>query len=57
MNLAESLPEHQLPRERLLRHGADPRIRNKRGETAIDAARRRDLDEAADVMESWRHDG
>ena len=22
MNLAESLPEHQLPRERLLRHGA-----------------------------------
>jgi len=41
----------------LLRHGADPRMSNKRGETAIDAARRRDLDEAADVMESWRHDG
>lgn len=40
----------------LLRYGADPRIRNKKGETAIDAARRRDLDEAADVMESWRHD-
>ena len=41
----------------LLRHGADPRIRNKNGRTAIDAARRRDLDEAAEVMENWRHDG
>jgi len=41
----------------LLRHGADRRTRNKSGLTAIDAARRRDLDEAADVMESWRHEG
>jgi hypothetical protein len=41
----------------LLRHGADPRMRNKNGETAIDAARRRDLDEAAELMEGWRHDG
>jgi ankyrin repeat protein len=41
----------------LLRHGADPRTRNKSGQTAIDAARRRDLDEAADLMEGWRHDG
>jgi ankyrin repeat protein len=41
----------------LLRRGADPRMRNKSGQTAIDAARRRDLDEAAEVMEDWRHDG
>jgi ankyrin repeat protein len=41
----------------LLRHGADPRMRNKSGHTAIEAARRRDLDEAAEVMEGWRHDG
>jgi len=41
----------------LLRHGADPRMRNKSGQTAIEAARRRDLDEAAEVMENWRHDG
>jgi len=41
----------------LLHHGADPRTRNKNGQTAIDAARRRDLDEAAEVMESWRHEG
>ncbi|MGN6819602.1 MAG: ankyrin repeat domain-containing protein [Sphingomonas sp.] len=41
----------------LLRHGADPRAIGKNGQTAIDAARRRDLDEAADLMEAWRHDG
>jgi len=41
----------------LLRHGADPWTRNKSGQTAIEAARRRDLDEAADVMKDWRHDG
>jgi ankyrin repeat protein len=41
----------------LLCHGADPRMHNKNGQTAIDAARRRDLDKAADVMEGWRHDG
>jgi ankyrin repeat protein len=41
----------------LLRHGADPRTRNTSGRTAIDAARRRDLDKAADLMEGWRHDG
>jgi ankyrin repeat protein len=41
----------------LLRRGADPRMRNKSGQTAIDAARRRDLDEAAELMEGWRHDG
>lgn len=41
----------------LLRYGADTRIRSKSGQTAIDAARRRDLDEAAEVMEGWRHDG
>jgi ankyrin repeat protein len=41
----------------LLRHGADPGMRNKSGHTAIEAARRRDLDEAAEVMEGWRHDG
>ena len=41
----------------LLRHGADPRTRNTNGQTAIDAARRRDLDDAADLMENWHHDG
>jgi len=41
----------------LLRHGADPRTRNTSGQTAIDAARRRDLDEAAELMESWHHEG
>ncbi|HEX7850483.1 MAG TPA: ankyrin repeat domain-containing protein [Sphingomonas sp.] len=41
----------------LLSHGADPRTRNKSGRTAIDAARRRDLDDAADLMENWRHEG
>jgi len=41
----------------LLRHGADSRIRNKSGHTAVEAARRRDLDEAAELMEGWRHDG
>ena len=35
----------------LLRHGADPRAENRKGETAIDAARQRGLDDAADLME------
>ncbi len=35
----------------LLAHGADPKLRNGSGETAIDAARRRGLEEAADLME------
>jgi ankyrin repeat protein len=35
----------------LLAHGADPRLRNAAGETAIEAARRRELDEAAELME------
>lgn len=39
----------------LLRHGADPHMKNGKGETAIAAARRRGLDDAADVMEEWRH--
>jgi ankyrin repeat protein len=40
----------------LLRHGADPHAKNKNGQSAIDAARRRDLDDAADLMEDWRHE-
>ncbi len=39
----------------LLRHGADPRLSDKAGKTAIDAARRRGLDDAADLMEEWHH--
>jgi hypothetical protein len=35
----------------LLAHGADPGIRNAKGETAIQAARRREFDEAAELME------
>ncbi len=35
----------------LLTHGADPKLRNAAGETAIEAARRRELDGAAEVME------
>ena len=36
----------------LLAHGADPTARNDRGQSAIDAARNRGLDEAADLMEA-----
>jgi ankyrin repeat protein len=36
----------------LLAHGADATRRNGKGRTAIDAARARDLDEAADLMEA-----
>jgi ankyrin repeat protein len=35
----------------LLAHGADPGVRSRKGETAIDAARARGLDEAAELME------
>ncbi|HEX5184249.1 MAG TPA: ankyrin repeat domain-containing protein [Allosphingosinicella sp.] len=35
----------------LLAHGADATLRNKGGETAIDAARRRGLEEAAELIE------
>ena len=37
--------------EILLRHGADPKVRNRRGETPAEAARRRGLDDAADLIE------
>lgn len=36
----------------LLAHGADARRKNGKGRTAIDAARARDLDDAADLMEA-----
>ena len=39
----------------LLAHGADPRVTNKAGETAIQVARRRGLDDAADLMRERRH--
>jgi hypothetical protein len=35
----------------LLAHGADPRLRNDKGQTAADAARARGLDDAAELME------
>ncbi len=41
----------------LLRYGADPRARDKKGHTAIEAARKRGLDLAADAMEDWGHEG
>ncbi len=37
----------------LLRRGADPSIRDDAGKTAADAAARRGLDEAADLIASW----
>jgi ankyrin repeat protein len=37
--------------ETLLRHGADPKLRNRRGETPAEIARRRGLDDAADLIE------
>lgn len=40
----------------LLAHGADPNAPNKNGETAPQAARRRGLDDAADLMKAKRHD-
>jgi ankyrin repeat protein len=39
----------------LLAHGADPRATNSKGETAAQAARRRGLDDAADLMQETRH--
>jgi ankyrin repeat protein len=39
----------------LLAHGADPRGTNKNGETAAQVARRRGLDDAADLMEEARN--
>ena len=39
----------------LLAHGADPRATDKNGETAIQVARRRGLDDAADLMQETRH--
>jgi ankyrin repeat protein len=38
--------------ELLLAHGADPTVRSKEGTTAADAARRRSLDEAANVIDA-----
>jgi ankyrin repeat protein len=38
--------------EILLRYGADPRARNSKGDTAAQAARKRGLDDAADVIEA-----
>ena len=38
--------------EILLRHGADPRLRNPQGKTPADVARQRGLDDAADLIES-----
>jgi uncharacterized protein len=37
--------------ELLLRHGADPRALNANGDTAAQAARKRGLDDAADIIE------
>ena len=37
----------------LLRHGADPAIRNPKGKTAADEASRRGLDEAAELIAGW----
>ena len=39
----------------LLAHGADPRATDKNGETAAQVARRRGLDDAADLMQERRH--
>ena len=39
----------------LLAHGADPRATDKNGETAIQVARRRGLDDAAELMQERRH--
>jgi uncharacterized protein len=41
--------------EFLLAHGADPRVTNEHGETAAQIARRRGLDDAADLMREMRH--
>lgn len=40
----------------LMRYGADPAMRNPAGQTAAEAARRRGLDEAADLMEPGHAD-
>jgi len=39
----------------LLAHGADPRATTETGETAAQAARRRGLDDAAELMRERRH--
>lgn len=39
----------------LVTRGADPTVRNGKGHTAIEAARARGLDDAAEVMEGERH--
>ncbi|MBW8743234.1 MAG: ankyrin repeat domain-containing protein [Sphingomonas sp.] len=41
--------------EILLRHGADPNARNGQGQSPADAARRRGLDDAADLIEEAAH--
>jgi ankyrin repeat protein len=41
--------------ETLLRHGANPMVRNRRGQTPAEVARRRGLDDAADLIEEARH--
>jgi ankyrin repeat protein len=38
--------------ELLLRHGADPHARNSKGDTAAQTARKRGLDDAADIIEA-----
>ena len=38
--------------EMLLRHGADPALRNPQGKTAAEVARQRGLDDAADLIEA-----
>lgn len=43
--------------ELLLRHGADPDVRNAQGRSAADVARRRGLDDAADLIEEARRGG
>jgi len=43
--------------EILLRHGADPNARNRRGQKPAAAARRRGLDDAADLIEDAAHGG
>jgi len=42
--------------ETLIRHGADPRVRNAHGHNPAEAARRRGLYDAADLIEEAAHD-
>jgi ankyrin repeat protein len=39
--------------ELFLAHGADPSLKNRDGMTAADLARKRGLDEAADLLDCW----